>query len=135
MNSRFLAGVAAATLAVCIGSDSLTDGAQSLTIPSLCVDGEVCAALCRAHVEDGRTPDDFIQKAAYELGPATTTFKLPPANLNMPPQIDPKNVYAAIAASDVSPATAGALNRVYAPNLITGKVDVIDPETFQVVDS
>ncbi len=135
MNSRFLAGVAAATLAVCIGSDSLIDGAQSLTIPSLCVDGELCAALCRAHVEDGRTPEDFIQRAAYELGPAAATFKLPPANMNMPPLVDPKNVYASIAASDISPATAGALNRVYAPNLITGKVDVIDPETFQVVDS
>ena len=54
MNSRFLTGVAAATLAAFIGSDSLIDSAQSLTIPSLCVDGEQCAALCRAHVEDRR---------------------------------------------------------------------------------
>ena len=69
MNSRFLAGVAAATLAAVIGSDSLIDGAQSLTIPSLCVDGEACAALCSAHVEVGRTPEDFVQRAAYELGP------------------------------------------------------------------
>jgi DNA-binding beta-propeller fold protein YncE len=134
MNSRFLVGVAVATLA-CIGSDSLIDGAQSLTIPSLCVDGEACAALCSAHVEVERTPQDFVQRAAYELGPAATSFNLPPANMNMPPQVDPKNVYASIAAGDISPATAGALNRVYAPNLITGKVDVIDPETFQVVDS
>ena len=75
MNSRFLAGVAAATLAAFVGSDSLIDGAQSLTIPSLCVDGEACAALCRAHVEDGRTPEDFIQQAAYELGPQASTIQ------------------------------------------------------------
>ena len=34
-----------------------------------------------------------------------------------------------------SPAVAGHLSRVYSPNLITGKVDVIDPETFKVIDS
>ena len=34
-----------------------------------------------------------------------------------------------------SPAVAGQLSRVYSPNLITGKVDVIDPETFTVIDS
>ena len=60
---------------------------------------------------------------------------LPPANLTMPPLIDPKNVYSETGAENFSPATAGALSRVYAPNLTTGKVDVIDPETFTVVDS
>jgi DNA-binding beta-propeller fold protein YncE len=60
---------------------------------------------------------------------------LPPANLTMPPLIDPKNVYSETGAENFSPATAGALSRVYAPNLTTGKVDVIDPETFEVVDS
>ena len=34
-----------------------------------------------------------------------------------------------------SPAVAGMPTRVYSPNLITGKVDVIDPETFKVIDS
>ena len=60
---------------------------------------------------------------------------LPPANLTMPALVDPKNVYAGIAAGDISPATAGALTRVYVPNLITGHVDVIDPATFKVIDS
>ena len=60
---------------------------------------------------------------------------LPPGNLPMPALPDPKNVYAAIGAGNISPATAGALSRVYAPNLTTGRVDVIDPATFQVVDS
>ena len=55
------------------------------------------------------TPEDFIQRAAYELGPPAATFKLPPANMNMPPLVDPKNVYSEIAAGKFSPATAGAL--------------------------
>jgi DNA-binding beta-propeller fold protein YncE len=60
---------------------------------------------------------------------------LPPANLTMPPLPDPKNVYSETGAGEFSPATAGALSRVYVPNLWTGKVDVIDPETFTVVDT
>ena len=34
-----------------------------------------------------------------------------------------------------SPAVAGEPSRVYSPNVVTGKVDVIDPETFKVIDS
>ena len=60
---------------------------------------------------------------------------LAPSNLTMPALPDPRNVYSEIGAGKFSPATAGALERVYAPNLITGRVDVIDPATFQVVDS
>ena len=117
-----------------IGSDSLIGPAQSLTIQSLCLEGEPCVQFCHAVFEVGSSAEDFIQRAAYELGvPATIT--LPPANLTMPPLIDPKNVYSEIAPGKISPATEGALNRVYAPNLITGMVDVIDPETFQLVDT
>ena len=47
----------------------------------------------------------------------------------------PHNVYAGAGAGMFSPAVAGEPSRVYSPNLITGKVDVIDPETFKVVDS
>ena len=60
---------------------------------------------------------------------------LPPANLTMPPLPNPKNVYSETGSNDISPATAGALSRVYVPNLWTSKVDVIDPETFTVVDT
>ena len=49
----------------------------------------------------------------------------------MPYLPDPKNVYSETTAGKFSVATAGALPRVYAPNLWTGKVDVIDPETFE----
>lgn len=52
----------------------------------------------------------------------------------MPPVIDSRNVYSESVAGKMSPATAGALNRVYVPNVKSGDVYVIDPATFQVVD-
>jgi YVTN family beta-propeller protein len=56
----------------------------------------------------------------------------PPAG--MPPVIDAHNVYSETVAGKLSPATAGALSRVYVPNLKSGDIYVIDPSTFQVVD-
>ncbi len=85
-------------------------------------------------VEEGRTDSDFLQLAAYQLGPERP-IDLPPANMSMPAPVDPKNVYAGTGAGMFSPAVAGHLSRVYSPNLITGKVDVIDPETFKVIES
>jgi DNA-binding beta-propeller fold protein YncE len=134
MNWRFLTGAAALGLMAFVGSDSLIGPAQSLTIQSICLDGEPCVQLCHAVFEVGVSAKDFIERASYELGASEVT-NLPPANLTMPPLIDPKNVYSEIAPGKISPATEGALNRVYAPNLITGMVDVIDPETFKLVDT
>jgi YVTN family beta-propeller protein len=52
----------------------------------------------------------------------------------MPPVIDPHNVYSETVAGKLSPATMGALSRVYVPNVKSGDLYVIDPSTFQVVD-
>src|SRR5439155_24157631 len=52
----------------------------------------------------------------------------------MPPVIDPRNVYSESTAGKLSPATAGALSRVYVPNIKSGDVYVIDPAKFEVVD-
>ena len=62
-------------------------------------------------------------------------LNLPAVPMTMPPLVDPKNVYSEAAAGHISPAANGALPRIYAPNNISGKVDVIDPATFKVVDS
>jgi hypothetical protein len=53
----------------------------------------------------------------------------------MPAPVDPHNVYAGAGVGMFSPAVGGQPSRVYSPNLVTGKVDVIDPETFKVIDS
>ena len=52
----------------------------------------------------------------------------------MPPVINPQNLYSEAGQGKLSPATAGALSRVYVPNIKSSDVYVIDPATYQVVD-
>ncbi|MFO1339289.1 MAG: YncE family protein [Burkholderiaceae bacterium] len=52
----------------------------------------------------------------------------------MPPVVDPRNLYSEIAAGKLSPAVQGDLERVYVPNLRSGDVYVIDPQSLKVVD-
>ncbi|HTY80011.1 MAG TPA: hypothetical protein VMI34_19450 [Candidatus Bathyarchaeia archaeon] len=52
----------------------------------------------------------------------------------MPPVPDPANLYSETRPDKVSPAAAGALPRVYVPNLKSNDVYVIDPATLKVVD-
>ena len=51
----------------------------------------------------------------------------------MPPIVNPGNLYSETGAGDLSPATKGALPRVYVPNLRSDDVDVINPATLEVV--
>lgn len=53
----------------------------------------------------------------------------------MPPVIDPKNIYSETTPSHISPAIAHDPARVYVPNLRGDSVSVIDPVSFQVVDT
>ncbi len=52
----------------------------------------------------------------------------------MPPVIDSSNLYGEARYGNFSPAVAGALPRVYVPNLRSNDVYVIDPATLKVVD-
>jgi YVTN family beta-propeller protein len=52
----------------------------------------------------------------------------------MPQVTDPANLYSEAEAGRMSPAVAGALPRVYVPNLRSDDVYVIDPATYKVVD-
>jgi YVTN family beta-propeller protein len=52
----------------------------------------------------------------------------------MPPVINPQNIYSEAGQGKLSPATAGALSRVYVPNIKSSDVYVIDPATYKVVD-
>jgi DNA-binding beta-propeller fold protein YncE len=134
MRSGRWIGASALALSAVVGPDSAFKTAQSFTIPSVCADAAQCGAFCRSVGEEGRTQRDFIELAAYQLGPEKP-IDLPPANMSMPAPVDLKNVYAGTGAGMFSPAVAGHLSRVYSPNLTTGKVDVIDPETFTVIES
>lgn len=53
----------------------------------------------------------------------------------MPPVVDRNNLYSETTAGKMSPAVAGALERVYVPNRSDRTVSVIDPATLQVVDT
>ncbi len=52
----------------------------------------------------------------------------------MPPVLNPANLYSAAGIGALSPATAGALTRIYVPNQRSNDVYVIDPAAFRVVD-
>jgi YVTN family beta-propeller protein len=52
----------------------------------------------------------------------------------MPPVIEAGNLYSESRVGNLSPAVAGALSRVYVPNLQSNDVYVIDPSTRKVVD-
>jgi len=64
----------------------------------------------------------------------STLFAFGQTYPGMPPVVDPRNVYSETVTGKMNPATAGALSRVYVPNVKSGDVYVIDPATFQVVD-
>ena len=158
------AGLGAA-LAACVGVGAFLaqHGAQSFTVPDWCGGVRPCPPPCLGAPDVAREPEAFVQLARYELGPrphrpaprwapwrprvarpvyhpqwrptAASAVDLPPANMSMPALPDPNNVYSEIAPDKFSPATSGALSRVYAPNLTSGRVDVIDPATFAIVDS
>ena len=77
---------------------------------------------------------------AQTSAPATTTTAAaaPAAVLTVPgmaPVPDPSNLYSETAANRMSPAVAGALERVYVPNHAANSVSVIDPATLKVVDT
>ena len=57
------------------------------------------------------------------------------AAAGMPPVIDRNNLYSETTASHMSPAVAGALERIYVPNHTANTVSVIDPATLKVVDT
>jgi YVTN family beta-propeller protein len=68
--------------------------------------------------------------AAAPAAPLTPVQTVP----GMPPVSNPRNLYAAAGVNMFSPAVAGALNRIYVPNLRSGDVYVIDPATRRVID-
>ena len=76
--------------------------------------GAVLAALCAT-------------SAAFAASSVTTVA-------GMPPVTNANNMYSEAGFNHFSPAVAGALQRVYVPNLRSNDVYVIDPTTFKVVD-
>src|SRR5581483_9986043 len=88
--------------------------------------------------------DGFVvaSSAALALGVTVSLFALHATAAEsavatvpgMPPVIDAANLYSETTTDKMSAATAGALTRVYVPNLRSNDVYVIDPVTFKVID-
>jgi YVTN family beta-propeller protein len=90
--------------------------------------------LCGGYVvSTGRAP-----VAAQSAPPAPAAPSTPAGRVEtvpgMPPVVDPTNLYSEASAGRVAPAAAGALPRVYVPNVKSNDVYVIDPATLKVVD-
>ncbi len=65
---------------------------------------------------------------------AALGFVVLAARADMPPVVDPQNLYSEQAAGKLSDSVKGALERVYVPHVQSNDVYVIDPATFKVVD-
>jgi DNA-binding beta-propeller fold protein YncE len=79
-----------------------------------------------AGTTSSRTASSTNNQDSVSRTPATVGY-------DVPPLLDPHNVYAADAAGDFSPAVRGDRPLVYVPNSASNTVDEIDPTTDQIV--
>jgi YVTN family beta-propeller protein len=84
---------------------------------------------CCVTLAFGLTLLSLIAGEAPAQVPPASAVETPPG---VPPVLDPGNIYSET--GHLSPNVAGALPRVYVPNLKSQDLYVIDPATFQVVD-
>src|SRR5262245_56631176 len=71
-----------------------------------------------------------------EGAPGATAAVLSPdeALPGMPPVLNPHDVYSETRAGVLSPVVQGFPSRVYVPNSVSNTVDVIDPQTYTIID-
>ncbi|MFD9409505.1 YncE family protein [Streptomyces sp. NPDC059989] len=67
--------------------------------------------------------------------PVKAVPAVPPGLAGMPPVLDPHDVYAADRPNKLSPVVKDFPSRVYVPNTNSNTVSVIDPVTYQVIDT
>ncbi|MFD9728719.1 YncE family protein [Streptomyces sp. NPDC059072] len=67
--------------------------------------------------------------------PVKAVPAIPPGLPGMPPVLDPTDVYAADRPNKLSPVVKDFPSRVYVPNTNSNTVSVIDPTTYQVIDT
>ena len=70
-------------------------------------------------------------QAATPKAPISTTGPLP----GMPPVLNPHDIYSADGPGKLSPVVKNFPSRIYVPNTISNTVTVIDPKTYQVIDT
>jgi YVTN family beta-propeller protein len=105
--------------------------------PASAVDGGyglLCSAAA-AIVQVAQSPNPPKTAPVPVTPPAPQSTPVPVRTVpGMPPVLDPDNLYGTAGPNMLSPAVAGALTRVYVPNLRSNEVYVIDPVSHQVID-
>ncbi|MGK8509319.1 hypothetical protein ACRS5S_15125 [Nocardia asiatica] len=105
--------------------------------PHLVIPLVVLSAVAGCAASDAGTVDTEGSRAATTTVAAPTTAALPPHMTDllpgMPPPLSPTDVYAAN--RELSPTVADHRPLVYVPNSQSNTVSVIDPDTFQVIDT
>lgn len=92
----------------------------------------VCAAVAGCATSEAGTTDpadDYTRSPTVATAPLHLQHLLP----GMPPPLRPDDMYAAN--RELSPAVTGHRELVYVPNSESDSVSVIDPATFQVIDT
>jgi len=87
--------------------------------------------------QDSQEPSDADRDLDTEqtVPPTTAVTSAIDVVPGMPPVPDPNNIYSEIGPNNLDPAVAGHIERVYVPNEASGTVSVIDPATFEVIDT
>lgn len=105
--------------------------------PHLVIPLVVLSAVAGCAASDAGTVGTEEGRAATTTVAAPTTVAFPPHMTDllpgMPPPLSPNDVYAAN--RELSPAVADHRPLVYVPNSQSNTVSVIDPDTFQVIDT
>jgi YVTN family beta-propeller protein len=84
----------------------------------------------RVLASDGHVTTGTLAFSVLQAAGGRTVDTVP----GMPPVLNPANLYSEARAGRLAPATAGALARVYVPNVKSNDVYVIDATTLAVVD-
>ncbi|HGL6716361.1 YncE family protein [Burkholderia contaminans] len=87
----------------------------------------------RRHLRFSRPAIAFVAALAFGASGAIAAAAVATVP-GMPPVLHPDNLYSEAQAGRMSAAVAGALPRIYVPNLRSNDVYVIDPATYKVVD-
>ena len=77
----------------------------------------------------------FGQQPAGKTPSPTSPPALDAPLPGMPPVLDPNDIYSETRPARLSPAVRGFPTRLYVPNGISDTVDVINPETYQIIES
>ncbi|MDG4859372.1 YncE family protein [Streptomyces sp. T-3] len=107
----------------------LTKRTSALLCGAVLVAGAALAGC--ATPADQTTDAAFGKKAPVKPAKPKGIYGLP----GMPPVLDPKDVYAADRPNKLSPVVKDFPQRVYVPNTSSNTVSVIDPKTYEVVDT